>query len=415
MIAEVLTIGTELLLGQTVDSNAPAIASSISSIGIEVRYHVTVGDNLKTIIDALTTALGRSDIVITTGGLGLTADDLTREAIAEVCGLKLPGKKGMPPEEARLLKNMVGTALPFALKIDSKLIIALPGPPSEMRSVLQTEVLPLLGSLPGRKGKVILSRSLKVCGLRESAVEEETRVALPTWSDFTGGNPVISFSAHPGEVVIRITSKADSQEDALSMINPVERAIRERLAWRVFGANEETLEQAVGNVLRERGLRVALAESCTGGLVGHRITAVSGSSAYFQLGAVVYANEAKECLLDVPGKTLKEWGAVSRQTAEAMAVGVKRLSGADIGVAITGIAGPEGATPGKPVGTVYFGLAAPEGIWWRHRVFPGDRDTVKKWAAQEALTFLWDCLHVPDRLSEGGLCSGDAGLCGHSD
>lgn len=418
LTAEIISVGTELLLGETVNTNARVIAACMAELGIDVYHHVTVGDNLVRLQAAIGQALARADVVITTGGLGPTMDDITREGIAQACGVPLCEdskareqvegyfrRRNLPfsadivrqwhlPRGARPLPNENGSAPPFILEHLGRVIIALPGPPREMEPVLRQCVLPFLKTLPGRRQEAIISRVLRVCGMGEARVEQELADIM------SGANPTVAPYAHPGEVRLRITTRARDEESARLAIEPLEREIRRRLGWRVFGAGEETLELVLGKILQEKGMRLAVAESCTGGLVCHRITNIPGSSGYFPLGVVVYANEAKEAVIGVPAETLKQWGAVSRQTAEAMARGVRRLAGADIGVSITGIAGPGGATPIKPVGTVYFGLATSDGVFWRHRIFPGDRETVKQWSAQEALTFVWDYLHVPERLDE---------------
>ncbi len=416
VVAEILAVGTELLLGQIVNTNARFLAESLARLGIDVYYQTVVGDNLRRAAAAFRQALGRSDLVVSSGGLGPTEDDLTREAVADALGLPLEEdeaargvveayltRRGLPlsggqrrqwslPRGARALANEAGSAPGFIVEQGGKAVICLPGPPSELVPMFRRHVAPYLEARPDRGG-VILLRVLHVSGVGEAAVEERVRDLLSGRT-----NPTVAPCARPGAVSLRITAKAADEATARAMIAPVEAAVRERLDPWVFGVDEETLEGEVGRLLRARGLTLALAESCTGGLIGHRITNIPGSSDYFLFGAVVYSNRAKEAILGVPGETLRRWGAVSRQTAVAMAEGVRRAGEADVGVATTGIAGPGGGTPEKPVGTVYFGLAAPEGAWWHHRVFTGERETIKQWAAQEALTLLRLYLAAPRTL-----------------
>lgn len=416
VVGEIVAVGTELLLGQIINSNARFLAEALARLGVDVYFQTVVGDNQRRAAATFRQAVERSDLVISSGGLGPTEDDLTREAVAEALGLPLEedagarevvegylARSGLPmsgeqrrqwalPQGARALANGVGSAPGFILERGGKVVICLPGPPAELVPMFNTRVVPYLEALPGRAG-VILSRVLHLSGIGEAAVEERVRDLLSGRT-----NPTVAPYARPGAVDLRVTAKAGDEAAARALIAPVEAALRERLHPWVFGADGETIEGEVGRLLRRRNLTLALAESCTGGLVGHRVTNVPGSSDYFLFGAVAYANRAKEAILGVPDETLRRWGAVSRQTAVAMAVGARRTGGADLGVATTGIAGPGGGSPGKPVGTVYFGLAAPEGAWWRQRVFSGDRETIKQWAAQESLTLLRLYLASPEAL-----------------
>ncbi len=414
MVGEIVAVGTELLLGQILNTNARYLAQALARLGIDIYYQTVVGDNRERLAGVLSRALARSDVVITCGGLGPTADDLTREAVADALGLPLiedeaarqvvesyfrrrgldlaPAgnrRQWLLPAGARALRNEHGSAPGFILEAGGKVVISLPGPPGELRPMFEEQVLPYLSALPGRDGTVIVSRVLHLCGIGEAAAEELVRDLAE------GSNPTLAPYAHPGQVDLRLTAKARSEEEARRLLAPLEEEVRRRLGEHVFGADEETLEAVVGALLRARGLRLALAESCTGGLVAERITRVPGSSDYFVFGAVTYANEAKERVLGVPAETLRRWGAVSRQTALAMAEGARALMDADVAVAITGIAGPTGGTPEKPVGTVYFGLSAREGSWWRKGSFTGDRETIRRWSAQEALTLLRSYLLHP--------------------
>lgn len=416
MVVEIVAVGTELLLGQILNTNARYLAQALARLGIDVYYQTVVGDNRDRVSLALAQAIDRSDVVITSGGLGPTMDDLTREGVARALGVEMvedPAARRMVegyfrrrgltmpddnrrqwslPAAARALPNERGSAPGLIAERDGKVIVCLPGPPAELRPMFEAHVVPYLRRLPGTGGQVILSRTLHLCGIGEAPAEELVRDVM------AGDNPTVAPYARPGQVDLRITAKAASEAGALALIAPVEAALRARLEPHVFGADDETLEAAVGALLRRKGLTLALAESCTGGLVGQRITRVPGSSDYFLLSAVVYANAAKVRVLGVPAATLRRWGAVSSQAAVAMAEGARRAAGAGVAASITGIAGPGGGSARKPVGTIFFGLAAPEGSWWRRRSFTGDRDTVREWAAQECLTLLRLYLLDPSRL-----------------
>lgn len=417
MIAEIVAVGTELLLGQIVNTNARYLSEQLARLGIDVYRHTVVGDNRGRAAAAFSQALAGADLVISSGGLGPTEDDLTRDAVADALGVPLVedataramveayflhrglpigrshGRQALLPRSARALPNSCGSAPGFIVEHGCKTVICLPDSPAELVPMFEEAVLPYLRSLPGRSG-VILSRVLHLGGIGESDAEELAR-------DLISGcaAPTVAPYARPGGMDLRITAKAADEEAARRVIAPVEAELRRRLHPWVFGADEETLEGEVGRLLRERRLTLAIAESCTGGLVGHHVTNVPGSSDYLLFVAVAYANQAKGDVLGVPEHTLSEWGAVSWQTATAMAAGVRRVGKADIGLATTGIAGPGGGSPGKPVGTVYFGLAAADGLWWRHRVFYGERLVIKQWAAQEALNLLRIYLAAPEALT----------------
>ncbi len=406
MRGEIVAVGTELLLGQIVNTNAAHLARRLAEVGVEVYRQTVVGDNRGRLVAALRDSLERADLVLTCGGLGPTPDDLTREAVAEALGLSLVEdagarravedfcrRHGLPegagvdrqslvPVGATLLPNEVGSAPGFLVRRAGKVVVSLPGPPAELEPMLE-KALAHLDTPVG--GQVILSRVLRLTGIGEA---EAARVAGDL---LEGANPTVAPYARPGEVQLRVTARARGREEAVSLIRPVEEELRRRLGDHIFGADEESLEAVVGSLLRRRGLTLALAESCTGGLISRKVTSVPGSSEYFIHGVVAYANEAKVGILGVPRETLARWGAVSWQTAVAMARGAASL-GADVAVSTTGIAGPGGGTPAKPVGTVYFGLASAAGAWWRHRIFSGGRATVQEWAAQEALGMLWTFL-----------------------
>lgn len=412
MKGEIVAVGTELLLGQIVNTNARYLAGSLARLGIDIYYQTVVGDNRERLVDTLRQALRRSGLVVTCGGLGPTEDDLTRQAVADSLGVGLKADEDVRkmvedycgrrhpagvcnhsqwflPEGARPLRNDNGSAPGFILEARGKFIVCLPGPPRELEPMFERHVVPFLADLPGRTPMIIHSRVIHLCGIGEAAAEERIRDLL------SSTNPSIAPYARPGQVDLRITVKASSAEEARRLIAPLEEEVRTRFDLHAFGADGETLPSVIGEALRLKGLTLSLAESCTGGSIGWAITDVEGSSDYFLFDAVVYANETKERVLGVPAELLGRWGAVSRQTAVAMAEGVRRVAGSDLAVSVTGIAGPAGGTPDKPVGTVFFGLAVPEGTWWRVSTFFGDRDTVRQWAVQEALTFLYFYLKQP--------------------
>jgi nicotinamide-nucleotide amidase len=408
--AEIIGIGTELLLGQIVNTNARDISERLSSLGIDVLYHTAVGDNPGRIDAVFRTALQRSDLIITTGGLGPTLDDLTKERVAEVLGLPLelraaeletlqsrftrrgiempPNniKQAMFPSGSLVIPNHNGTAPGVIVELGRQSIVILPGPPREIRPMLEETVLPYLARKAGDSPAVIKSRVLKLCGIGESAAEEVIRDILLAQS-----NPTIAPLAG-SEMTFRITAKAGNAAAAREMIDAMEAKVRARLGKYIYGTDSDTLEEVVGRLLREKNLTLGLAESCTGGLIASRITAIAGCSDYFLSGVVSYSNTAKVEVLRVPATIIADYGAVSSETAKAMAHGIRQVSGAAIGLSVTGIAGPGGATPTKPLGLVYFGLATPENLQAEAHQFSGDRTTVRTRAAHQALVLLWNYL-----------------------
>ncbi len=406
MIAEIVSVGTELLMGQIVDSNAAYISSRLPEVGYRVYFRQTVGDNLERLTQTLKLALSRADVVITIGGLGPTMDDLTREGIAAALGEPLIldhdlqaelqekfRQRGYPmvesilrqayrPACARPLPNPNGTAPGLITEKDGKAVIALPGPPAELIPMFDQYVLPYLRERAGGAPGVILSRVLRVCGMGESLVEDRIKDLMQ------GSNPTVAPYAKTGEVHLRITASAPSPAQAEEMIAQMEGQIRERLGNAIYGVNDQTLEQAVMELLWAKGATVAVAESCTGGLIGHRLTEVPGSSRAMIGGVVAYSNELKVRLLGVPEAVLQEHGAVSEPTACAMAEGIRRLTGADYGIGTTGIAGPTGGTAEKPVGLVYIAVATPSGTRVREHRFLGRRSEIKWRASQAALVML---------------------------
>jgi len=410
MQVELLSVGTELLLGQIVDTNAAYLAGKLSELGVNVYHKTTVGDNAERLAAALRICLGRSDVVLATGGLGPTKDDITAAVVAQVMGVRLIEdeassakirafarergiqlldsllKQAVVPEGAQVVPNPVGTAPGFILARESKTAIALPGVPTEMRAMTEQTVLPYLGQRAEAEGNksVIFSRVLRVAGIGESQAEAELADLIEQQT-----NPTIAPYAKTYEVHLRVTAKAANRREAEALIAPVEAEIRRRMGDHVYGADEETLEAIIGGMLTSAGLTLAVAESCTGGLIGHRITNVPGSSEYFLAGLTTYSNESKIKLLGVGEDTLAAHGAVSRETAREMARGVSRAASADIGLSVTGIAGPTGGTSAKPVGLVYLGRSDESGAVTEEVRLRGDRLMIKERAAQLALFLLY--------------------------
>jgi len=407
--AHLIFTGTELLLGQIVNTNAQYLASKLAELGIDLYSMVTVGDNRGRIAEAIKAAQGKSELIIINGGLGPTEDDVTREALADALDLELKEtpqalevctryfkKRGLPMPEANrklglvplggmVLDNACGTAPGILLRHDDTIYVLLPGPPNELTAMFEKEVIPYLQK-EGKLSSEIKSRVLKVVGLGEPVVEEKVK-------DLIGSsNPTLAPTVKMGEVHLRITAKSADPADNQAMLDEMEQKIRERLGDYIFGVDDCTLEEAVGRELKKLKYTIAMAESCTGGLLTHRLTNIPGSSGYVQLGAVTYANRWKTRLLHVGPEILAAHGAVSPETARAMAVGIRELTGADIAIGITGIAGPGGATETKPVGLVYIGLDYLGKVEVFKHQFVGERKTIKYLSSQAALTHLWQRL-----------------------
>ena len=342
MRCELIAVGTELLLGEIANTDAQMISLGLSELGINVYHHTVVGDNPARLTAALEIAKSRADILITTGGLGPTADDLTKETIAAAFGKKLYMDK---EQQERLHQRMGSRMTP-----NNEKQAMLPGPPSECTPMFKYRARPYLERLC-TDGQVIRSRFIKIFGMGESAMEDKLSYLMNKLE-----NPSAAPYAKEGECEVRVTAKADSEEAAYALIDPVVDEIRGVLGSVVYGVDVSSLEEVVVKGLTEKGLTVATAESCTGGLVGKRLTDISGSSTCYLGGVVSYANEVKMNVLGVSEETLRLHGAVSPETAIEMARGVRRLTGADIGVSTTGVAGPGGGSPEKPVGTVYIGI-----------------------------------------------------------
>ena len=407
MRAELISTGTELLLGQILNTNARFLGQRLARLGIDVYFQTTVGDNNIRLAEAFNAALERADLILVTGGLGPTMDDLTKETIAGIMGLemlldddslarveeffKIRGRK-MPeankkqaliPKGALVIPNKRGTAPGAIIDNAGKTIVILPGPPVEMQPMFTKTVEPYLKKKLGRGSSVIVSRILRILGMGESTVEERIKDLVDEQT-----NPTIAFLAPQGEVFVRLTAKAGTEAEAGKMIGKFEKEIKKRLGDYVYGTDDDTMEQVVAGLLRKRGLTVSTAESCTGGLVAKRLTDIPGVSENFMYGIVSYADAAKTQLLGVPPEVLEKHGAVSEETAIEMVRGVRQVCGTDLAVAITGIAGPAGGTPEKPVGLVYIGFADHDTTIVQRYIFAGDREVIRWQTANVALNML---------------------------
>jgi len=406
MIAELISTGTELLLGQICNSNAQYLAVRLAELGINVFFQTTVGDNPIRMEQVFRQALYRSDIVITTGGLGPTMGDITKIVSARAFGRTLVLheqswarirayfeqrgycisdnniRQAMMPQGAIVLHNNRGTAPGVILEKGGKLIINLPGPPHEMQGMFEDEVVPYLVNR-FQLHNVIRSRVLHCTGIGESTLEEEIKELLKQQH-----NPTIALLVRDGEILIRITACSSDIETADRLLDTVEHQVRLKLGDYIYGVNDDTLAKVIGDLLSASNYTVACAESCTGGMISSYLTDVPGSSRYFMQGIVSYSNEAKIQQLGVNNSTIQQFGAVSEETAREMAEGIRKIATADFAIATTGIAGPGGASEGKPVGLVFVGLATPEKLIVRQFQFQGERDFIRKNTVKAALEML---------------------------
>lgn len=413
--AEVLAIGSELTNGQCLDTNSPWLSRKLAEIGITVRWHTTVGDDLDDNLHAFRIAAERADLVVSTGGLGPTQDDLTREALSRVADAPLElhepslaaieqmfAQRGRVMPEANrvqaycprggvMLPNEHGTAPGIWLETPRTVFVALPGPPREMQPMWEQEVVPRLRQRFGSTG-VTIHRRINTFGWGESMVEEKVR-------DLTrrGHVPEVGITAHDAVVSLRIIGRGPDAEAAWRQIEPIEKLIRERLGPIVFGVDDEDLHDVVARMLHEREMTIATAESLTGGLVAQMLSRVPGVSENLRGGVVAYTNEVKRDWLGVPQELLDRYGAVSPQVAEAMAVGCRERFGTDLAVSTTGLAGPGGGTPEKPVGLVYAAVAWKDGVRSSHFLWGTERTQIQGRAARMALNLAR--LHLSSRLT----------------
>jgi nicotinamide-nucleotide amidase len=403
----ILTIGNELTSGRTQDTNSSFLARAFGTRGWQVTLMMSVGDEDRVIKQALGYVLAQSDAVVVTGGLGPTADDITTEAIARAFGLGLfmdeavlrhirgifekyhlswtenNAKQAVFPEGAEVIANPVGTAAGFALKQKGKLIVVIPGVPREVERMLPEGVLPLLRREFPEAVQHVAVRTIKSFGLAEAAVDK----ALADL-DFEQLSVSIGFYPNFPENHIVLTARGATESEAAARISAAEAGVVDRLKKHIFAYDSETLEGLVAKLLTEKEWTLAVAESCTGGLVTDRLTDVPGSSVFLERSVITYSNAAKTDLLGVPTAILEKYGAVSEQTARLMAEGVRKLACTDLGLAITGIAGPAGGTDQKPVGTVYIALADGKETLCRHYTFRWDRRRNKVISSQAALLML---------------------------
>lgn len=407
MKAYLISIGDELLIGQTINTNVAYIGSALSDINIEVIETSVVGDNMDSILQELSKASSMADLIIITGGLGPTHDDITRSAIVKYFNTELiqskevlediteffsrRGRKvtelnatqALVPKIATPIRNKRGTAPGIWIEKDNKIFVVMPGVPFEMKGMMEEFVIPKLSEITRNNGLVIKKLILQTTGIPESTLFER----LGNLDELLQGAQIAFLPSQYG-VKLRITVKEKNETDAINKLNEIEQKIRTKVGRYIYARGDETLEEVIGKILSDRGLTIAVAESCTGGEVCSRITNVSGSSKYFERGIVTYSNAAKVELLKVNEDTLAEVGAVSREVAMQMAEGVRAVSGTDIGLSTTGILGPTGATTNKPVGLVYIGYCDDKVCTAKKFLFGEDRILNKQRATQAALEML---------------------------
>lgn len=410
MKAEIIAVGSELLLGQIINTNAQIISKHLQEIGIDVYYHTCVGDNRERLGSIFKIAFERSEIIVLTGGLGPTADDLTKETIASCLNLPLEIdnialkmiknyfqsrqismtennlKQALIPKGAKFIPNHRGTAPGILLNYKGKIVVMLPGPPYEMEPMLNDMVIPHLSKL---SNEVIYSKVLRFYGIGEAQLEKNIEDLIVEQS-----NPTIAPLAKMGEVTIRLTAKANNLAEARKIIYPVEVEIKNRIGKYLYGYDGETIEKIVADYLIKENLSISVAESCTGGLLSHRLTNIPGISNAFDRGIISYSNRAKHEHLYVKDSTLKKYGAVSKETAVEMAEGIRKVSGTDIGISITGIAGPDGGTKEKPVGLVFIAYADDKKTVVKKKLFFGNRITIKERSVNAVLHLIRENLGI---------------------
>jgi nicotinamide-nucleotide amidase len=403
--AEIIAVGSELLTPEKTDTNSLWLTEKLMGIGVEVKLKTIVGDDEARLEETIRDALKRSDIVITTGGLGPTEDDVTRPVSARAAGRELVYKddletdlrerfrrwgREMPDinkrqafiiDGADVLPNPHGSAVGMMLEDSGKFLIVLPGPPREMQPMFESHVIDRLRNVAGNV--VVVRRILRVAGMGESAVDE---LIAPIYKAYPAVQTSILFNRTEIEVHLSVT--AEREDEAVEVLDELAEKLADKLGAAVFARNGETMEEVIGTLLKERKETLSVAESCTGGLIGMRLTELPGSSAYFMEGAITYSNDAKIRNLGVPAELLKDHGAVSSETAEAMANGIRQRSGSDYGISVTGIAGPDGGSAEKPVGTVFIGYADKERTRSLRLTLPGDRYLVRWRSSQAALEYL---------------------------
>lgn len=404
MSAEIISVGTELLMGNIVNTNAQYISQRLADLGIDCYIQTTVGDNHDRLVEAVHNSLRRADIVILTGGLGPTADDLTKETVADAFGKKLvldeasleyikhrfakmghimtPNniKQAYFPEGCIILPNPNGTAPGCIVESDAKAAILMPGPPNEMEPMFEQSVLPYLEK---RSGFMLKSKMLRIFGKGESSVEYELRDIMAEQT-----NPTIAPYALNGEMKLRITARCRADDDADAIMQPMIEQVRKRIDEYIYSYDGLELHEEIARLFSVNKMTLAVAESCTGGMLSSKLVSVAGSSNWFREGAVTYSNEAKIKRLGVNEETLAAHGAVSAETAAEMAEGIRLSSGADVGISTTGFAGPDGGTADNPVGTVYIGVSTKENCFTKRLQISGKRERVRSMACLHALDIL---------------------------
>ena len=404
MKAEIIAVGTEILLGDIVNTNSAYLAKELALLGIDVYHQSCVGDNEQRLMDTFSEGLKRSDIIITTGGLGPTSDDITKEVACKMfeqemeldekslekiqqffknIGIDMTEnnkKQAYFPKEAIILENNNGTAPGAIFKKNNKIIIILPGPPKEMQAMYNESVKPYLKNL---SKEVMVSKTLKFCGIGESYLEEKLIDLIKEQS-----NPTIAPYAKESEVTLRITAKAKDEKEAINLINPIVSEIQNRIGDYLYSVDDKNLEDVLVEDLIKKNLTISVAESCTGGMVSSTIINYPGVSSVFVEGCVTYSNEAKMKSLNVKKETLDKYGAVSKETAMEMAYGIAQRHKTNIGISTTGIAGPEGGSEEKPVGLVYFGIYINGKLKYKRYIFNGDRQQIRLRATKTLLNDL---------------------------
>lgn len=408
MNAEIIAVGTELLLGEILNSDSQFLAQELSQLGVNVFYQTVVGDNAERLTQTIQTALSRSDLVITSGGLGPTHDDITKETLAAAMGVEMKlnetclhdmeayfkrlnrpmvqtnVKQAVMPVDCIVLKNNNGTAPGGIIEKDGKIAIFLPGPPNEIVPMFKESVAPYLAE---KSDGILFSKTLRIIGIGESSVEEKLSDLMRHAT-----NPTVAPYAKTDEVTLRITAKCKNEQEAAGLIAPVEEKLRTVLGDAVYGVDDDTIYSAVCTMLKEQKLTIAFAESCTGGLLAERLTGVPGASGVLEQSFVTYSVRAKHKLLGVNEVALSEFGAVSEQVAREMADGVRRVSGADVGVSVTGVAGPDSDEKGNPIGLVYVGISRKDDTQVKKFTFAGNRTRIRERACVNAYAALRETL-----------------------
>ncbi|AOR24700.1 competence/damage-inducible protein A [Clostridium taeniosporum] len=394
MKVEIVSIGTEILLGDIVNTNSQYLSKELALLGLDVYNQQVVGDNEERIMEAFELAFSRSDIVITTGGLGPTDDDMTKEVASKYfdrelvedkysrekiedyfksMGKSMPKnnlKQALYPKDSIVVENNNGTAPGIIIEAKGKVMIIMPGPPNEIKPMFEENIKSYLGN---KTNAVLYSKVVKIIGIGESSVAEKIKDIIDNQT-----NPTVAPYAKNGEVELRLTAKANDKAEGLRLIEPVLNDIRERLKENIYSISNETIEEVLGKTLINKNLTLASAESCTGGLIASTLISYPGISEVFMEGAVTYSNNAKIRRLGVRKDTLDSYGAVSEQVAIEMAKGICKTAGTDIGISTTGIAGPGGGTPEKPVGLVYIGICINGKAYAKRYLFKGNRSKVRK-------------------------------------